>query len=100
VDLFPKRAWNVRAALERIIEKADDVQVNAGAVVQAIATYARINAQGRYVERNEQVNLNDLFDRMTAEELDAYAKDGTLPPWFTHVVSTTRRQGPEGGENG
>jgi hypothetical protein len=27
--------------------------------------------------------LNELFDRMTREELEAYAHDGTLPGWFT-----------------
>jgi hypothetical protein len=100
LDLFPKRARNVRAALERIIEKADDVQVNAGAVVQAIATYARINAQGQFVERNEGINLNQLFDRMTAEELETYARDGTLPQWFTELAGATGRQGPDGETNG
>jgi hypothetical protein len=100
LDLFPKRARNVRAALERIIEKADDVQVNAGAVVQAIATYARMNAQGQFVERNEGINLNQLFDRMSADELERYARDGTLPQWFTELAGATRRQGPDGGKNG
>jgi hypothetical protein len=61
VGLYSRRARNVRAALERIIEQVDDVLVNAGAVVQAITTYARINSQGQLVERSEQVNLNDLF---------------------------------------
>jgi hypothetical protein len=63
-NLFPRRAHNVRAALERIIEQADGVPVIAAAVVQAIATYARINARGELIERDEQVNLNDLFDKM------------------------------------
>jgi hypothetical protein len=36
------------------------------------------------------VNLNDLFDRMSTEELDAYAQNGTLPKWFeAATVSTT-----------
>src|SRR5882724_13455819 len=33
LDLFPKRQRNVRAALERIIERACEVDVNAAAVV-------------------------------------------------------------------
>jgi len=33
---FPKRQRNVRAALERILERASDVQVNAAAVVSAV----------------------------------------------------------------
>ena len=52
--LFDRRARNIRAALERIIERAEDVEVNAAAVVQAVATYARINSNGRLIERNER----------------------------------------------
>lgn len=46
LGLFPKRQRNVRAALEKIIEQAGDVEVNAAAVVTAVATYARINSAG------------------------------------------------------
>ncbi len=77
--LFPKRQRNVRAALERIIESADEVEVNAAALVSAVRAYASINASGQWVERSEQVSLNELFERMTRDELEAYARDGTLP---------------------
>ena len=43
LDLFAKRQRNVRAALERIIERAYEVEVNAAAVVSAVRTYASIN---------------------------------------------------------
>ncbi len=89
LGLFPKRQRNVRAALERIIEKAGEVQVNASAVVSAVATYARINSSGQWVERSEQVNLSELFERMSREELDRYAKTGELPEWFTGTVGAT-----------
>ena len=95
-DLFSKRARNLRAALERIIERVDDVQVNAAAIVQAIATFARLNAQGQLVERHEQVTLHDLFERMSTEELEAYAKDGALPQWFARIAGATRDDSQEG----
>jgi hypothetical protein len=98
--LFPKRARNVRAALERFIEQAGDVPVNATAIVQAIATFARINAEGHLIERSERVNLNDLFERMTPEELQAYAADGTLPPWFSRATGATPVNGALGNSNG
>src|SRR6476659_1683254 len=82
LGLFPKRQRNVRAALEKIIERAGEVEVNATAVVSAVGAYARINAAGQWVERTERLDLNELFNRMSAAELDAYAKDGTLPQWF------------------
>lgn len=86
LGLFAKRQRNVRAALERIIERAGEVEVNASAVVQAVATYARINSEGRLVERSERVDLNALFERMSREELEAYARDGKLPAWFEATV--------------
>ena len=38
--LFPKRQKNVRMALEKIIEQAGEVEVNAAAVVSAVQAYA------------------------------------------------------------
>jgi hypothetical protein len=81
-DLFEKRKANVRAALEAIIERAGDVDVTASAVVQAIQAYAKINDAGKWIERNENVNLTELFDRMSTQELEEYAQSGELPSWF------------------
>lgn len=99
-NLREKRAKNLRAALERIIEQADAVTVNAGAVVQAIQAYAKINAAGQWIDRTEQVNLNTLFEKMSADELEQYARDGTLPSWFTDVVGATPADSREDEGNG
>jgi hypothetical protein len=80
--LFQKRRQNVRKALERIIEQAESVEVNASAVVSAIQAYAKINDAGKWIERSEAVNLTELFDKMNAQELEEYAKSGRLPDWF------------------
>jgi hypothetical protein len=82
LGLFEKRRRNIRAALERIIERAGDVEVTASAIVAAIQAYSKINAQGQWVDRSEHVNLNELFDHMTRDELEAYARDAKLPDWF------------------
>jgi hypothetical protein len=92
LGLFGKRQRNIRAALERIIERAGDVDVTASAVVSAIQAYSKINASGQWIDRSEQVNLNDLFERMTNEELEAYAQDGTLPGWFESAVGTATEE--------
>jgi hypothetical protein len=86
-DLFPKRERNLRAALTKIIEKAATVEVTAAAVVAAVQAYAKINAAGQWVDRSEYVNMNELFDRMTKGELEAYAENGRLPAWFAETVS-------------
>src|SRR5437879_4303374 len=72
LGLFPKRQRNVRAALEKIIERAGEVEVNAAAIVSAVTAYARINSRGELIERSETVNLNSLFEPMSARELDEY----------------------------
>ena len=64
LGLMAKRRRNVRSALERIIEKAGEVEASAAAVVSAVAAYAKINANGQWVDRSECVNLNELFERI------------------------------------
>ena len=96
LGLFQKRQRNVRAALERIIEKAGEVDVTASAVVAAVQAYSKINAAGQWIDRTEQVSLNDLFDRMSTAELEDYARNGTLPGWFeAATVGATDGDSPE-----
>jgi len=87
LDLLEPRRRNVRRALEQIIERAGDVEVNANAIVSAVATYAKLNASGQLIDRVENVNLNELFSRMTEEEMRRYATRGDLPEWFTAVAT-------------
>ena len=95
LGLFPKRQRNVRAALEKIIEKAGEVAVTAPAVVAAIQAYSKINTAGQWIDRSEHVDLNALFEKMTAQELETYAQSGSLPAWFTGVVGATAGDGPK-----
>ena len=93
-DLFARRQRNIRAALERMIERAGEVELTASAVVAAIQAYSKINAAGQWIDRTQQLGLNDLFDRMTDDELEEYARDGTLPKWFPVIAAD--RESPEG----
>jgi hypothetical protein len=86
-SLFDKRRTNIRAALERIIEKAGEVEVTASSVVAAIQAYSKINAVGQWIDPSEQVGMRDLYDRMTAQEMDVYAKTGQLPDWFKALAA-------------
>lgn len=85
----PRLGAGVLGHAERIIEKAGEVNVGAAAVVSAVTAYAKINASCQWIERTEQGSLNQLFDRMTREEMEAYAKDGQLPPWFERALGAT-----------
>jgi hypothetical protein len=53
LGLMAKRRRNVRSALERIIEKAGDVEATAAAVVSAVAAYAKINANGHCCDHHD-----------------------------------------------
>lgn len=99
LGLFEKRRRNIRAALEKIIERAGDVEVTASAVVAAIQACAKINARGQWVDRSEHFNMNELFERMTRDELETYAKDAQLPDWFTQSLGVTRARSPENENN-
>ena len=96
LGLFPKRQRNVRAALERIIEKAGEVDVTAAAVVSAVQAYSKINAAGEWIDRTETVSMNELFDRMSSQELEDYAQNGALPGWFRSTVGATAGDSQEG----
>jgi hypothetical protein len=100
--LFAKRDTNVRAALSRIIEKGMSLRgVTASSVVQAVAVFSKINAAGKWINRSETVSLGDLFERMSYQEMEEYAREGTLPRWFTAItgsVSDTRSKSLGNGE--
>ena len=87
MSLFDRRRMNVRIALELLIEKAGEVEVTATAVVAAIQAYSKINSAGQWIEPREQVSMRDLYERMTAQELDIYAKNGQLPDWFKALAA-------------
>ena len=62
------------------------MEATAAAVVSAVATVAKINSNGPWVGRSEHVSLNELFARMTREEMLKYAEEGTLPTWFERTM--------------
>ena len=97
MNLFATRRRNLRAALERLVERVDDVQVTASSIVGAAVALARINADGEWIAPSERVSLHELFERMTREELRVYAEIGRLPGWFP--VSVTTNALTDGGED-
>jgi hypothetical protein len=97
--LVGRRRRNSRAVLERIIERVDDVKVNAGATIAAVQALTKINARGEWIERDEHLGLNDVFDRMSPEELDEFAKHKILPKWAKEMIAAAGGRVPEEGDD-
>jgi AcrR family transcriptional regulator len=61
----------------------EEYEVDTGTIGEIRAVQEQIAEElGQRVKRSETVDLNQLFERMSRDELDRYAKDGTLPGWF------------------
>jgi hypothetical protein len=76
-----KRTW---AELIAEAQVRDAVRGN----VQAAREIAdRTEGRARQAIEFEDTTMAKAFERMTAEELEAYARDGTLPAWFPRTLS-------------
>jgi hypothetical protein len=84
--LISKRSANVAAVLASIVERGLRPRVSSRTAVIAIATLAKINSRGRWIDRHEVLDVNQLFDRMSHEEMLAYAQTGELPQWFEESI--------------
>jgi hypothetical protein len=45
---------------------------------------------GQWIRRTENLDLNQLFERMSDSEIEAVINDGTLPEWFETAVQAKR----------
>ena len=58
--------------------------------VQAAREIAdRTEGRARQAIEFEDKTISQAFERMTTEELEAYARDGTLPSWFPQTSTRT-----------
>ena len=51
---------------------------------------AAAEASGQWIERRENIDVTELFEQMTPEELEVYARDGKLPAWCPASKETKR----------
>jgi hypothetical protein len=96
LDLFKERQRNIRGALERIIEEVGAVSPSASGVVSAIQAYVKLNSAEQATEQAQGMNPQKLLERMSQEEREAFARDGSLPGWFSRAIGATSSDGQEG----
>jgi hypothetical protein len=96
LDLSGKRRKNITRALERIIEKVEATSPSASAVVSAVKAYVKLNSSGQGTEQAQGTDPKKLLERMSQVERDAFARDGSLPEWFSSATNATPGDGQEG----
>jgi hypothetical protein len=71
------------------IGKGDDFQVvevyevDTGTIAKICDVQKQVAEElGQWVRRSEVTDMHRLFERMSREELHAYAREGILPDWF------------------
>lgn len=87
--LFNKRRANITMALEKIIEGVDWTVISASVVVSAVKALAKINSAGKGTEPAQATDPKKLLERMSQEEREAFARDGSLPDWFSSGEGAT-----------
>jgi hypothetical protein len=85
VGLLGRRDRNIKAALANHIERGYRVRVTASSFIAAITAYSKINADGEWIDKLEDVratkNLGQL-ERMTQGEMARYIQKNELPAWW------------------
>ncbi len=95
-NLFSKRRRNIAMALEKIIECVDCAPTTASTVLSAIKAYVKLNSQAEWKEQAQGTSPEELFERMSPQERDAFARDGSLPDWFSGAKGATPSDSQEG----
>jgi hypothetical protein len=96
--LEDRRARNVRGALVRVVEKGiETAEVTSASLVAAATALAKLGEDDRLTDRIEiSGQMVGHLSRMSARELDLYARTGALPPWAAETGSEARGGKDEG----
>ena len=95
-DLFKSRRENISMALEKIIENIDNALITGSNIISAIQLLLKLHSTGTSKEQAESAKSKELFMRMTQEERETFARDGSLPNWMLDTKAATPLDIPEG----
>src|SRR5450830_2167959 len=96
--LDERRSRNIRGALVRVVEKGiETAEVTAASLVAAATALAKMGDDDRLTDRIEiSGRMVGHLGRMSARELDRYARTGVLPSWAAETGSEARGGTEEG----
>lgn len=68
--------------------------------MSAIRLYAEMNREEGRGEPVQGPDLKMLYERLSKEEREAYARDGSLPEWFSCALAATPANSQGGKKEG
>lgn len=89
VGLYEKRKKRYLRVFEMVMERAEEAQPSASAVVSAANAYAKLTKQEEAEEAVPASKLKDFWKRMSAAERQAFARDGSLPASYAEEENAT-----------
>jgi hypothetical protein len=95
--LIDKRRENSMGALEVIVERTREIipVLPAASYVSAVIAYAKLNNSNTQANPPQSTDLRELLGRMSQEEREAFALDGSLPDWILGKKAATPHDIPE-----
>jgi hypothetical protein len=95
LGLDKKRRATILLPLEHLIERAGWATLSGATVLAAIQFYMKITGAGREVKSDEGMSPKEMLERMSQEEREAFAKDGSIPEWISEATDVTPGDGQE-----
>lgn len=94
--LFIERQKNVKGVYERIIERMDLTSFGASNIMAALKAYTSLCEREEERKQANGLPVKALFRRMSKQEREAFARDGSLPEWFLDDAEATPEDSPDG----
>ncbi|MBZ5672067.1 MAG: hypothetical protein LAO04_20375 [Acidobacteriia bacterium] len=95
-DLFSKRQKNRKLILEKILERVDWAPISGSAFLSTYKVYDKITSAEEEKGHLQGENFKKSLKQMSQEERGAFARDGSLPEWFSKAIGATSGDGQEG----
>ena len=95
LDLFSQRQKNIKMVYEKIIEKADLTLMSGSNILSVLKAYEKICSAEQGAEPVQGADPKKLLGRMSQEERDPFAQEGSLPERFPAVTDATSGGGQE-----
>jgi len=94
LGLDQKRRANLLLPLERYVECGDSAPLTGATFLKALQLLMELTGAGREV-KSDGLSPKEMLERMSQEEREAFAKDGSLPSWISGETDATPGDGQE-----